>query len=60
MQKIRGFIDPYTLGFLIALIGGATVFVVHGNKPAETASATETSQQAIVVTEIVDDSELFD
>ena len=29
MKKIRGIIDPWTLGFIISLFGGVTAYIVH-------------------------------
>ena len=29
MKKMRGFIDPWTLGFIISLFGGVTGYIVH-------------------------------
>ena len=31
MKKMRGIIDPYTLGFIIALFGSSTAYLVHTN-----------------------------
>jgi len=29
MKKMRGFIDPWTLGFIISLFGGVTGYILH-------------------------------
>ena len=29
MKNMRGFIDPWTLGFIISLFGGVTGYIVH-------------------------------
>jgi len=29
MKKMRGVIDPWTLGFIISLFGGVTAYIVH-------------------------------
>lgn len=29
MKKIRGVIDPWTLGFIISIFGGVTAYIVH-------------------------------
>lgn len=31
MKKMRGIIDPITLGFLISLIGATTAYMTHKN-----------------------------
>ena len=39
MRKVRGFIDPITLGFLISLIGGSTAYVYHNPDSHELADS---------------------
>ena len=29
MKKMRGIIDPWTLGFIISLFGGVTGYILH-------------------------------
>jgi len=63
MRKIRGVIDPYTLGFLISLIGTTTAYVVLGGPKADDAieTSTFTEEQTVVsVQEHYYDSDLFD
>lgn len=39
-QKIRGVIDPLTLGFLISFLGAGTVLVNEGDKQQDTVADT--------------------
>jgi len=54
-RKIRGIIDPYTLGFLISIVGTALAFGLHGDDKNEpTASAIQIESTKVVVTEPAD------
>lgn len=45
MKKMRGFIDPYTLGFLIILIGATSTYFVQRDNGESTALANKSSKQ---------------
>jgi len=54
MKKMRGAIDPWTLGFIISLFGGVTGLIVHppGEKNLDESTIEEkiiTSQDTIEV-----------
>jgi len=52
MRKMRGFIEPMTLGFLISLIGSTTAYVYHNPDSHESAdSATGTGSTLPPATE---------
>ena len=42
-QKMRGLVDPYTLGFLISLIGASITYIAHSDDQPDSATG-ETSQ----------------
>lgn len=61
MRKMRGVIDPYTLGFLISLIGGTTAYVAHQDVPQDTAQAThEVVTDSATDVQTQEDDALFD
>ena len=45
MKKMRGIIDPYSLGFLIMLIGGTTTYIVHKDDERPSAVTARDSEQ---------------
>jgi len=45
LRRMRGVIDPYTLGFLISLIGSAIVYIAHGDKESDDAVSETTQMQ---------------
>ena len=53
MRKMRGVIDPYTLGILISLIGTASAYIAHGNKQTDVAieSSVHMEKQAVATTQ---------
>lgn len=59
MKKMRGFLDPYTLGFLLSLIGATTAYIVHQDD-GEPATQTEKSsgQTNSADTDSSDDSDI--
>jgi len=42
-KKMRGFIDPYTLGFLISILGSSTAFLLN----EDDAEVSAESQQIV-------------
>jgi len=44
MKKMRGIIDPITLGFLISLIGATTAYTIHKGDTQQS-SETETNMK---------------
>jgi len=48
MKKVRGFIDPITLGFLFSLVGTTTALVVKDDTQAATASNVEVQTVAAI------------
>ena len=50
LHKMRGVIDPYTLGFLISLIAATVVYIGHSDKQSEdvTSISIDIKDQAVV------------
>jgi len=44
-KKMGGFIDPYTLGFLLSLIGTATAHIIHSNDYSDFVKPENTTEQ---------------
>ena len=54
MKKMRGLLDPYTLGFLLSLIGATTAYVAHSNDEdfsTESKKSTELIESADISTD---------
>ena len=47
--KMRGLIDPYTLGFLISLIGAGITYIAHSDDQPDSATADAAQQQSQVI-----------
>ena len=56
-HKMRGIIDPYTLGFLISIIGASIAYIAHADKQSDdvTSSSTHLVNQADIATQIEDE-----
>ena len=50
VKKMRGVIEPYTLGFLLSLIGSLTSYLIH----KDDSPYTDEKNTAAISTEIVD------
>jgi len=55
MKKVRGFIDPITLGFLFSLVGTTTALVVKDDTQAATDTAVKMNVQEVAAVQIDDD-----
>ncbi len=44
MKKMRGLLDPYTLGFLLSLIGATTAHIVHSNDDSAQTESEHSSE----------------
>ena len=53
-HNMRGFIDPYTLGFLISLIGGIMVISTHEHTPFHESGENKQTEEVIQSNKIVD------
>lgn len=62
MKKMRGVIDPYTLGFLLSLIGATSVYITHDNKQndEEIERSVHIKMQVVNLTQTEDFKEIFD
>jgi len=45
MRKMRGILDPFSLGFLLMFIGGTTAYVVHADDEQLSAEAENRNEQ---------------
>lgn len=43
---MRGLIDPYTLGFLLSLIGAGITYIAHSDDQPDSATAAAAQQQS--------------
>lgn len=54
MRKMRGIIDPFTLGFLLSIIGTTSAYLVHNNQqiddPRSTSNQIEQHDNATQLT----------
>ena len=51
LRKTRGVVDPYTLGFIISIIGSITAHAVHSNdqQSSEQAESETTPTELVIV-----------
>ena len=55
-RKMRGMIDPYTLGFLISIIGAGIAHIVHADRhDDEISNSTQLESQVDALVQIEDE-----